>query len=96
MRAAILDAPRTALVAEVPDPGIVEPGDALVRVEATCICGSDLWPYRGVHDTLPGQRLGHEFVGTVVEVGRDVRSVRPGQFVVAPFSWSDGTCPACR
>ncbi|HEX6886788.1 MAG TPA: zinc-dependent alcohol dehydrogenase family protein [Candidatus Nanopelagicales bacterium] len=96
MRAATLAQPRHVVVADVPDPVLVEPTDALVEVVATCICGSDLWPYRGVHGTQPGQRLGHEFVGTVLAVGADVRTLRPGQFVIAPFSWSDGTCPACR
>lgn len=95
MRAATLVAPRSVVVTDVADPALVEPTDAIVRVDATCICGSDLWPYRGVHDTVAGQRLGHEFVGTVVEVGAQVGTVRPGQFVIAPFSWSDGTCPAC-
>jgi hypothetical protein len=95
MRAATLSAPYQVRVEDVPDPVLVEPTDALVRVVATCICGSDLWPYRGVHDSAAGQRLGHEFVGTVLEVGAEVRTVRPGQFVIAPFSWSDGTCPAC-
>jgi threonine dehydrogenase-like Zn-dependent dehydrogenase len=95
MRAATLAAPRSVVVADVPDPALVDPTDAIVRVVATCICGSDLWPYRGVHDTVPGQRLGHEFVGTVVEVGPEVRTLLPGQFVITPFSWSDGTCPAC-
>ncbi len=95
MRAATLASPRAVVVDDVADPVLVEPGDALVQVVATCICGSDLWPYRGIHESAHGARLGHEFVGTVVEVGTDVRTVRPGQFVIAPFSWSDGTCPAC-
>jgi hypothetical protein len=96
MRAATLAAPRDVVVTDVPDPVLVEPGDVIVEVAATCVCGSDLWPYRGVHATVPGQRLGHEFVGTVVDRGPEVSSLRIGQFVVAPFSWSDGTCPACR
>ena len=95
MRAATLASPRNVLVTDVDDPVIVNPTDVIVEVTAACICGSDLWPFRGIHPTAPGQRLGHEFVGTVVEVGAEVRTVRSGQFVIAPFSWSDGTCPAC-
>jgi hypothetical protein len=95
MRAATLVSPGSVVVDDVPDPVIVEPTDAIVRVIAACVCGSDLWGYRGTHATTPGQRLGHEFVGTVVEAGPAVRTVRVGQFVIAPFSWSDGTCPAC-
>jgi threonine dehydrogenase-like Zn-dependent dehydrogenase len=96
MRAATLASPRHVEIAEVPDPVLLEPTDALVEVVAACICGSDLWPFRGVHETQPGQRLGHEFVGHVVEMGAQVRTLRLGQFVITPFSWSDGTCPACR
>lgn len=95
MRAAILQAPGTLTVEDVPDPVIVEPTDAVVEVVATCICGSDLWPYRGIDKPRPGQRIGHEFVGHVREVGAEVQRLRVGQFVIAPFSWSDGTCPAC-
>ncbi len=96
MRAATLTSPREVLVTDVPDPVLVEPTDVIVQVLATCICGSDLWPYRGVHPAAPGARLGHEFVGTVVAAGSDVHTLREGQFVIAPFSWSDGSCPACR
>ena len=96
MRAATLAGPRLVEVIDVADPVLVDPTDAIVRVAATCVCGSDLWPYRGVHASAPGQRLGHEFIGTVVQVGPAVTSTRVGQFVIAPFSWSDGTCPACR
>ncbi len=95
MRAATLVQPHHVVVTDVPDPVLVEPTDALVAVTATCICGSDLWPSRGVDASTSGQRLGHEFVGTVVEVGSAVRTLTPGQFVIAPFSWSDGTCPSC-
>lgn len=95
MRAALLSSPREVTVADVADPVVVDPTDAVVDVVATCICGSDLWPYRGVDRSRPGQRLGHEFVGVVREVGEGVRTVRAGQFVISPFSWSDGTCPAC-
>lgn len=81
---------------EVPDAAIVEPSDAVVRVVRACICGSDLWAYRGVIQRVPGARLGHEFIGIVEEVGARVRSIRVGDFVVAPFQWSDQSCPACR
>ncbi len=96
MRAATLTAPGHVTVAEVPDSEISEPSDAIVKVALACICGSDLWSYRGIHDAAPAQRTGHEFIGTVVEVGSEVSSIRVGDFVVAPFSWSDGTCDACR
>lgn len=95
MRAATLRAPRHVVVQDVPDPVLVDPTDAIVDVVATCVCGSDLWPFRGVHNTAPGQRLGHEFVGHVAAVGDEVSTLRVGQFVISPFSWSDGTCPAC-
>ncbi|RJK94834.1 zinc-dependent alcohol dehydrogenase family protein [Vallicoccus soli] len=96
MRATLLDAPRQVSLADVPDPAVQAPTDAVVRVVASCICGSDLWPYRGVAERPPGIRIGHEFVGVVEEVGADVGSVAPGDFVVAPFVWSDGTCVHCR
>ncbi|MCW2524199.1 MAG: Threonine dehydrogenase and related Zn-dependent dehydrogenase [Frankiales bacterium] len=80
----------------VRDPIIQRPTDALVRVVASCICGSDLWPYRGVSPTPKPRRIGHEFVGLVEEVGADVQTLRPGQFVVAPFVISDNTCPNCQ
>lgn len=95
MRAAILQSPRTVTVEDVVDPVIRQPTDAIVEVAATCICGSDLWPYRGIDRPRPGQRLGHEFVGHVREVGAEIHTLRVGQFVISPFSWSDGTCPAC-
>ena len=83
-------------VENVPDPGIVEPTDALLRVTRACICGSDLWPYNQMARTDTGRRMGHEFIGIVEEVGADVRTVRPGDLVVAPFAWSDGRCDFCR
>ncbi|WP_270886941.1 zinc-dependent alcohol dehydrogenase family protein [Pedococcus sp. 5OH_020] len=95
MKATILYAPGDVRVDEVPDPGIQRPSDALVRVTAACVCGSDLWPYRGVNEVHGPTRIGHEFVGIVEEVGAEVRSVRPGDFVVAPFMYSDNTCPHC-
>jgi threonine dehydrogenase-like Zn-dependent dehydrogenase len=96
MRVAVMTAPGEVQVEDVPDPAIVEPTDAIIRLAATCICGSDLWPYRGV-ERLDGPRpMGHEYAGIVEEVGRDVRTVRPGQFVVGSFFASDNTCEICR
>jgi threonine dehydrogenase-like Zn-dependent dehydrogenase len=96
MKATILNAPGDIRVEEVPDPTIVRPTDALVRVTAACVCGSDLWPYRGINEVNGPTRIGHEFVGIVEEVGTQVRSLRPGDFVIAPFKYSDNTCPHCR
>ena len=79
-------------VESVPDPSIKAPTDALVRVVDAAICGSDLWPYRGVAKWADGARLGHEFTGIVEAVGADVRGVRVGDFVAAPFSYADGSC----
>jgi threonine dehydrogenase-like Zn-dependent dehydrogenase len=83
-------------IEDVPDPGIQQPGDALVRITHAAICGSDLWFYRGIWDWKPGYRTGHEFVGVVEAVGDDVRTVRPGDRVIAPFVFSDGTCEFCQ
>jgi threonine dehydrogenase-like Zn-dependent dehydrogenase len=95
MRAATIHAPFDIRLSEVPDPVIEKPTDAVVKIVAGCICGSDLWPYRGENKITPGSRIGHEYVGIVQEVGADVRTVRPGDFVVTPFVASDGTCPNC-
>ncbi|GAB3440568.1 zinc-dependent alcohol dehydrogenase family protein [Phycicoccus ginsengisoli] len=96
MKATILNAPREIRLEDVPDPTVVAPTDALVRVTAACVCGSDLWPYRGINEVTEPTRIGHEFVGIVEEVGSEVRSLRAGDFVIAPFKYSDGTCPHCR
>ena len=95
MRAVIMDAPGTISVGHRDDPGIIEPTDAVIRIQATCICGSDLWPYRGVEpaDHTP---MGHEYVGVVEEVGSDVKTVRPGDFVVGSFVISCGVCEICE
>ncbi len=95
MRAAIYRGAGHVTVEDVADPSIAEPTDAIVRVLRSCVCGSDLWAYRGVIQRAVPARLGHEFVGVVEEVGGDVRSVARGDLVVAPFQWSDNTCPAC-
>ena len=83
-------------VETVPDPRIVEPTDAVLRVTQACICGSDLWPYKEMERTESGRRMGHEFIGVVEEVGAAVRTVKRGDLVVAPFAISDGTCVFCR
>jgi len=81
---------------EVPEPQIIHPTDAIVRLSASCICGSDLWPYRGLNDVSEPKAMGHEYCGIVEEVGSAVKNVRPGQFVVGSFCLSDNTCPHCR
>ncbi|HEX7387220.1 MAG TPA: alcohol dehydrogenase catalytic domain-containing protein, partial [Castellaniella sp.] len=81
---------------DVPEPKIVHPTDAIIKLSATCICGSDLWPYRGFNKIDAPMHMGHEYCGVVVEVGSDVKTVRPGQFVVGSFCLSDNTCPHCR
>src|SRR5256886_7140836 len=80
----------------VPGPRLMEPTDALVRITRACICGSDLWPYRSMEPSETGERIGHEFIGVVEAVGSDVRTVRAGDLVVAPFAYSDGTCVFCH
>lgn len=95
MRATVIHGNRDVRLESVPDPQIHQPTDAIVRVVASCVCGSDLWQYRGVNEVTKPSRIGHEFVGVVEEVGPEVRHVRPGQFVVAPFSICDNTCVHC-
>lgn len=96
MRATVLLSPREIVLHDVPDPRVELPTDAVVRVVASCICGSDLWGYRGIAQDRGPSRTGHEFVGVVEEVGADVRTVQVGDFVIAPFCISDGTCENCR
>ncbi|MBG0564110.1 zinc-dependent alcohol dehydrogenase family protein [Actinoplanes aureus] len=96
MRVAVMTAPGEVRVEERPDPRIEQPTDAIIRLAATCVCGSDLWPYRGVERVDEPRPMGHEYVGFVEEVGSDVRNVRPGQFVVGSFFASDNTCEICR
>ncbi len=96
MRAALMYGAGDVRVENVPDPQIVEPTDAVVKVVAACICGSDLWPYASKVPTAEGARMGHEFVGTVEEIGADVTGISVGDFVIAPFVASDGTCDYCR
>src|SRR4051812_3577284 len=96
MRGAVLHAPHDIRVDERPDPRIEHPTDAIIRLSATCICGSDLWPYRGVEAVDGPAPMGHEYVGIVEEVGADVRNIKPGQFVIGSFFASDNTCENCR
>ncbi|MER7621223.1 zinc-dependent alcohol dehydrogenase family protein [Streptomyces sp. NPDC126503] len=95
MRATTIHAPFDLRVEDVPDPVVQDPTDAVVRVLRACVCGSDLWAYRGESARRPGQRIGHEFLGIVEEAGADVTGFRAGDLVVAPFVWSDGTCDYC-
>lgn len=83
-------------VETVHDPRLLQPTDAIVRVTHACICGSDLWPYQKMEPTPNGRRMGHEFIGVVEDVGNEVRTVKRGDLVVAPFAWSDGTCEFCQ
>ena len=94
MRAAIFEGPGAVEVGERPDPVIQEPTDAIVRVMLGCVCGSDLWYYRGETPHAAGS-IGHEFIGIVEQAGANVRNVRPGDLVVAPFIYSDMSCPNC-
>ena len=97
MRVATIHAPRDIRLEDRPAPEIQEPTDAIVRVTAACICGSDLWPYRGENDLDDEpQPIGHEAVGIVEELGSEVTGFTPGDFVVVPFCHSDNTCPVCR
>src|SRR6266700_3231102 len=95
MRAAIFRGPRDIAVGERPDPVIQEPADAVVRVVLACVCGSDLWYYRGESPHAAGS-IGHEFIGVVEETGAEVSTVTRGDLVVAPFIYSDMSCPHCR
>jgi threonine dehydrogenase-like Zn-dependent dehydrogenase len=96
MRATVMYGAGDVRVEDVPDARLIEPTDALVRVSRAGICGSDLWPYKSMEPTESGRRMGHEFIGVIEDVGDDVRTVKPGEVVVSPFLWSDGTCVFCR
>jgi threonine dehydrogenase-like Zn-dependent dehydrogenase len=96
MRGTVLYAPGDVRVEERDQPTIIEPTDAVIRLAATCVCGSDLWPYRGIEKIDGPTPMGHEYVGIVEQVGSDVRTVQPGQFVVGSFFASDNTCAICR
>jgi threonine dehydrogenase-like Zn-dependent dehydrogenase len=96
VKATVYHGPGDVRVEQVPDPTLRDPTDAIVRVSHACICGSDLWPYRGQGEWQPGARTGHELMGIVDAVGPEVRTLRKGDRVMAPFAFSDGTCEFCR
>jgi threonine dehydrogenase-like Zn-dependent dehydrogenase len=93
---AVMYAPGDVRVEQREDPKILHPADAIIRLPATCICGSDLWPYRGLDAVDEPTPMGHEYVGVVEEVGDEVSTIKPGQFVVGSFFASDNTCEICR
>jgi len=96
MRAAVLHAPGDVRYEQQDDPEIIQPTDAIIRISATSVCGSDLWDYRGINPaTRPGP-IGHEYCGIVEAIGADVTTIKPGQFVIGSFFASDGTCPHCQ
>jgi threonine dehydrogenase-like Zn-dependent dehydrogenase len=96
MRGAVIYAPRDVRVEERDDPKIIHPADAIIRLAATCVCGSDLWRYRGIEAVDGPTPMGHEYVGVVQEAGSQVRNIKPGDFVVGSFMASDGTCEICQ
>src|SRR5690348_15503600 len=96
MRGAVLYGPRDVRFEEREDPRILEPTDAIIRIPATCVCGSDLWPYRGIDTSAGPQPMGHEYCGVVEEVGKAVTTIKRGQFVIGSFFASDNTCVICR
>jgi threonine dehydrogenase-like Zn-dependent dehydrogenase len=95
MRATLMYGPGDVRVENVPDPRIEEPADAIIRVVRASICGSDLWPYASLERQETGRPMGHEAIGVVEDVGAEVRDIKPGDFVVMPFAFSDGTCAFC-
>lgn len=96
MRGAVIHAPGDIRVEERPDPTIIEPTDAIIEVSATCVCGSDLWPYRGIEGVTGPAPMGHEYVGVVTATGDDVHTIQVGDFVVGSFMASDNTCEICQ
>src|SRR5919199_2976079 len=96
MQGAVLYAPHDVRFVERAVPKIVEPTDAIVRTSAVCVCGSDLWPYRGIEPITRPTPMGHEYCGIVEEVGSAVKNIKPGQFVVGSFFASDNTCAICQ
>lgn len=96
MRGTMLYAPGDIRFEDVPDPKILKPTDAIIKLSATCVCGSDLWPYRGLQPQNGPTTMGHEYCGVVEEVGSAVKTIKPGQFVIGSFFASDNTCPHCR
>lgn len=96
MKGSVLYGPRDIRCEARADSTIVEPTDAIIRMAATCVCGSDLWPYRGINPTAEPTPMGHEYCGFVEEVGKGVTSIKRGQFVIGSFFASDNTCPNCH
>ena len=96
MKGAVLYAPADVRLVDRETPRIVEPRDAVIRLSAACVCGSDLWDYRGINAVSQPKPMGHEYCGIVEEVGAEVRSIKPGQFVIGSFFASDNTCPNCQ
>src|SRR5438270_11972845 len=96
MRGAVLYGPRYIRFEEREVPKIIKPTDAVIRISSACVCGSDLWPYRGVQPTTQPTPMGHEYCGIVEEIGRAVNTIKPGQFVIGSFFASDNTCPTCQ
>src|SRR5919202_2403075 len=96
MKGAMLYGPRDVRFEQRADPTILEPTDAIIQLAATCVCGSDLWPYRDSEAPAQPTPMGHEYCGIVEEVGSAVKSIKPGQFVVGSFFASDNTCPTCQ
>lgn len=96
MKATVLYGPRDVRFEQRPDPTIVDPTDAILRISAACVCGSDLWPYRGIQPIGKPTPMGHEYCGIVEEVGKAVKTVKRGQFVIGSFVFSDNTCANCQ
>lgn len=96
MKGTVLYGARDIRFEDRPEPTIIKPTDAILRLSATCICGSDLWPYRGIQPIVQPTPMGHEYCGIVEAVGKEVRNVKPGQFVVGSFATSDNTCAICQ
>ena len=96
MRGTMLYAPGDIRVEERAKPAIQAPADAIIRISAACVCGSDLWPYRGIEPIAGPVPMGHEYAGVVEETGSDVRTIKAGDFVVGSFMASDNTCPICQ
>jgi len=96
MQGTVLYGPHDVRFEERNAPKIIEPTDAIIRIAATCVCGSDLWPYRGIQPISQPMPMGHEYCGIVEEIGSAVKTVKPGQFVIGSFCISDNTCPICR
>src|SRR5215831_9473253 len=96
MRATLMYRAGDVRIEHVPDARLIDPTDALIRIDGACICGSDLWPYKELQPLEHGRRMGHEAIGTVDALGPQVRHLKIGQVVVLPFAYSDGTCDLCH